>query len=361
MFLRQSVRSTFSRISGGARRRLCSSGVNEEGKRDYLGIAFFSSICISTAVLGTWQVKRFFWKLDLIETIKNSAADPPALLPISNSQDELRDRFREMKGQRVLLSGKFDHSKEIFLGLRSAPPGFTGGPAQGMASNPQGYYVITPMILQDGTVVHVNRGWIPRQLYPFSQTTSISSATMNNNNNDNKNDIDNGSGGGSVGWSRPEGVVSVEAVVSEGEKAGTFSPVVHPGLHTLLWLDSTALQQRTGMKGTGQDSAHGSAIIAEAIEHTTDTNKSNNSGNTSGSKEEEKEKVVLPYAKNVSQLQEQTVPPATHFVYALTWFSLATAGFFMTYLKFRRGGIGGVASAAKVVGKAARKGKYTGL
>ena len=88
---------------------------------------------------------------------------------------------------------------------------------------------------------------------------------MNNNNNENKNDIDNGSGGGSVGWSRPEGVVSVEAVVSEGEKAGTFSPVVHPGLHTLLWLDSTALQQRTGMKGTGQDSAHGSAIIAEAI------------------------------------------------------------------------------------------------
>lgn len=48
-------------------------------------------------------------------------------------------------------------------------------------------------------------------------------------------------------------------------QAGTFSPVVHPGAHTLLWLDASVLQQRTGIVGVGTDNSRESAIIAEAI------------------------------------------------------------------------------------------------
>jgi hypothetical protein len=54
---------------------------------------------------------RYFWKVELIETIKNTAADPPATLPASTNQRELHNKFEAMKGQRVLLTGRFDHSK----------------------------------------------------------------------------------------------------------------------------------------------------------------------------------------------------------------------------------------------------------
>jgi hypothetical protein len=45
------------------------------------------------------------------------------------------------------------------------------------------------------------------------------------------------------------------------------------------------------------------------------------SSSGSGSSNSGKE---LPYAKSLAQLQEQSVAPATHFVYALTWYDLIT-------------------------------------
>jgi hypothetical protein len=111
-------------------------------------------------------------------------------------------------------------------------------------------------------------------------------------------------------WSRPQGRVSIAAVVSEGEKvrccsalpiirwhwcfplccgccveayipahlrhtpnmspcaqAGTFSPASHPGAHTLLWLDPSALLQRTQTPGPGASASDGSdaLVIAEAL------------------------------------------------------------------------------------------------
>jgi cytochrome oxidase assembly protein ShyY1 len=49
--------------------------------------------------------------VELIENIKNTAADPPATLPASTNQRELHNKFEVMKGQRVRLTGRFDHSK----------------------------------------------------------------------------------------------------------------------------------------------------------------------------------------------------------------------------------------------------------
>lgn len=104
---------------------------------------------------------RYKWKVDLIERIKNSVNEPPAVLGDCVSQKQFFDQTEPYRGQRVLLTGKFDHSRgdmdlqlspplslltdspfhhmlsEVFLGLRTAPPSLTGGPAKGMASNPQ--------------------------------------------------------------------------------------------------------------------------------------------------------------------------------------------------------------------------------
>ena len=49
----------------------------------------------------------------------------------------------------MLVNGNYDFTKELLLGPRSAP-GLSTEKAQGMATNPQGYYVITPFYLSNG-------------------------------------------------------------------------------------------------------------------------------------------------------------------------------------------------------------------
>jgi cytochrome oxidase assembly protein ShyY1 len=89
-----------------------------------------------------------------------------------------------MKGRRISLDGVYDHSKEILLGPRSAP-GLETQKAQGMATNPTGFFVITPLYLNNGyydhddsltvhshnhrTRVFVNRGWKPQNCQEWSR------------------------------------------------------------------------------------------------------------------------------------------------------------------------------------------------
>ena len=43
-------------------KRFCSTSdktkIGGDGKKDYIGIALFSGICVAAAGLGTWQVQR---------------------------------------------------------------------------------------------------------------------------------------------------------------------------------------------------------------------------------------------------------------------------------------------------------------
>lgn len=82
-----------------------------EPKRDIVGIAFFSGICLMSLGLGAWQVQRYNWKVNLIETIKNSATEPPTVIGECQSQAEFCEKTKKLLGQRVLLTGKFDHTR----------------------------------------------------------------------------------------------------------------------------------------------------------------------------------------------------------------------------------------------------------
>jgi cytochrome oxidase assembly protein ShyY1 len=75
-------------------------------------------------------VVRYQWKVDLIEETKKRAKEPPTAILRVSQLDSVPS------GRRLVLKGSFDHSKEVFLGLRSAPVSLYPA-AQGMASNPQ--------------------------------------------------------------------------------------------------------------------------------------------------------------------------------------------------------------------------------
>lgn len=116
------------------------------------GLATLLALTILVA-LGSWQLQRLAWKTDLTQRIEQrAAAEPGSIVPEARwpEWDADADEFR-----RVRVSGTFLHDGEALVhGLR--PDG--QGPVQ------QGYYVFTPLRLEDGATVIVNRGFVPTEL-----------------------------------------------------------------------------------------------------------------------------------------------------------------------------------------------------
>jgi len=94
--------------------------------------------------LGTWQVKRLIWKEGLIATIQERMAMPPVdLLPALDANPDLaRQEYRPVR-----VEGTSDHARERhFLATYEGKVGF---------------YIYTPLRLDDGRWVFINRGFVP--------------------------------------------------------------------------------------------------------------------------------------------------------------------------------------------------------
>ncbi|XP_071575350.1 surfeit locus protein 1 isoform X1 [Temnothorax nylanderi] len=118
-------------------------------------------IPIATFALGTWQIKRWRWKLDLIENLKQRTSAEPIDLP--SDLNEVKDK----EYYRMKVKGKFLYEREFLIGPRSlilngeAVSEKGGGIFSRKAGT--GYYVVTPFRLEDRDLtIMVNRGWIPR-------------------------------------------------------------------------------------------------------------------------------------------------------------------------------------------------------
>ena len=106
--------------------------------RHKLLFSIFVFFVISTfVVLGTWQLIRLNWKLELINQIENSLKKEP----IDLSNHTLKNYLR------IKTSGTIDFDKQIYLyNLNSkGEPGFD---------------VVTPIIIDSKNFL-LNRGWIP--------------------------------------------------------------------------------------------------------------------------------------------------------------------------------------------------------
>jgi len=94
--------------------------------------------------LGTWQLKRLAWKEALMATIaERLSAEPVALATVLTSDRSIA----EQEYLRVRVEGTFVHEAE-----RHFFATFEGK---------TGFYVYTPLKLDDGAFLFVNRGFVP--------------------------------------------------------------------------------------------------------------------------------------------------------------------------------------------------------
>lgn len=106
-------------------------------------------LCMS---LGFWQLRRLAWKEDLLARIAARRDSPPAPLPPREEWPRLRPDDYDYR--HVVLRGSFDHTRESYL-FRASATGAAGGAA--------GYEIITPLRLDAGGTVFVNRGFVPAE------------------------------------------------------------------------------------------------------------------------------------------------------------------------------------------------------
>ncbi|XP_054714891.1 surfeit locus protein 1-like [Uloborus diversus] len=172
------------------------------------------AVPITTFCLGTWQVKRRAWKLNLIDEVKKKNQEPPVEFP------EQLQELSDMEYRRVRMRGTFDHSKEVYIGPRSLMSNKEDGGGGVLSSRSQtGVLVITPFHFADKNLtILVNRGWVPKHKKDPS--------------------------------TRPEGQIQNEVeligTVRHPENRPQFCPKSQPGSDLFFYRDVTRMAQMAG-------------------------------------------------------------------------------------------------------------------
>lgn len=100
-------------------------------------------LVIALLALGSWQVQRRAWKLDLIARVEARVHGAPVAV------SALGGDFRDDEYRRVRLTGRF----------------MPGAPTlvQALTERGAGYWVMMPLATSSGPVVLVNRGFVPTE------------------------------------------------------------------------------------------------------------------------------------------------------------------------------------------------------
>jgi surfeit locus 1 family protein len=120
--------------------------------RSVLLAGIFSTLGIVVLLgLGFWQLERRVWKEELIARIEARTNAPAVAIPSEGDWKNVsaeRDEYR-----RVTARGAFRHDREVQVyTVVSEQKGRLAGP---------GYWVMTPLELNSGAAVVVNRGFVP--------------------------------------------------------------------------------------------------------------------------------------------------------------------------------------------------------
>src|SRR5690349_10667203 len=101
--------------------------------------------------LGMWQLDRKAWKENLIATLNSRLTGPPGDLPPRDSWRLLKESEAEFR--RVTFPAEFLAGEEALVYT-------AGSPLRPDVKGP-GYWVFAPARLPGGSIVLVNRGFVP--------------------------------------------------------------------------------------------------------------------------------------------------------------------------------------------------------
>jgi surfeit locus 1 family protein len=109
-----------------------------------MAVAAVALFCVFM-MLGTWQVQRRAWKLDLIARVDQRVHASPISPPPPAEWSQVTAANSEYRHVRV--TGTFLNNSETLV--------------RALTELGAGEWVLTPLRLDDGTVVIVNRGFVP--------------------------------------------------------------------------------------------------------------------------------------------------------------------------------------------------------
>jgi surfeit locus 1 family protein len=107
-----------------------------------VGALVFFSIFVA---LGTWQVERRAWKLDLIARVDERVHAPPVAVPLEAQWPQVTAANSEYL--HVRAAGTLLNESETLV--------------QATTELGAGFWVLTPLRLADGSVILINRGFVP--------------------------------------------------------------------------------------------------------------------------------------------------------------------------------------------------------
>jgi surfeit locus 1 family protein len=153
--------------------------------------------------LGVWQLDRKAWKEDLIARLNARLAHPPQDLPPRASWGQLSEDGEEFR--RVTFPAEFLDGEEALVYT-------AGSPLRPDVKGP-GYWVFAPARLPGGSIVLVNRGFIPVDRKDPAQR----------------------------GDSVPHGIVDLVGVMRWPEARGMFTPADDPKKNIWYLRDSKSI------------------------------------------------------------------------------------------------------------------------
>jgi surfeit locus 1 family protein len=220
--------------------------------------------------LGVWQLDRKVWKENLIAQLTERLDAAPSALPARSDWERLtqdKDEFR-----RVTFPAQFIGGEEALV--------YAAGSALRSDIKGPGYFVLAPARLPGGSIVIVNRGFVPvERKDPATRTAGL-----------------------------PQDVIDVVGVMRWPEARGTFTPADEPQNNVWYLRDQKAIAQAKKW-------------------------------DTSAPFYIDQESPVPPGSLPLPAKLEVHLPD-NHLQYAITWFglALALAGVYVVWLagRFRR-------------------------
>jgi len=124
-------------------------GIRGNEKWQLLGMGAICAVGLYS--LGIWQFNKMEWKRQLIEMRRSRLSAPR--LAVSSSPFPWTDQVDDYVCRVVDVRGVFDHSREMRVGPRPGADEETGDTVAG-------YNIVTPLRLEDGSTLLVNRGHV---------------------------------------------------------------------------------------------------------------------------------------------------------------------------------------------------------